>query len=277
MTDGEEFSALPGSREGNPLPLLAAAAQVPLYADPGCEPPRVLDQVQSWAAQLRLRLAPDASALARLRLLNHFFFVELGFAGAGDDYQSVDNSYLHRVIERRRGIPITLSLLYIELGRAAGLHLQGMSFPGHFLVRLSLHGGAVVIDVFGGGVTLSPEVLRERLRATLPEAADPPLAPYLQAASDREILARLLRNLKVIHWQKQQWAAALEVVNRLIAVAPEAAAERLDRAQLYEHLDCPRAAIADLETYLSLSGPAPGVADVRRRLARLQLAASRLH
>jgi regulator of sirC expression with transglutaminase-like and TPR domain len=258
--------------------LLVAAAQLPLYAEPGCSPQRVLDQVRAWAAQLRLRVAPDASPFARLRLLNHFFFGELGFAGAGDGYQSAHNSYLHRVIERRLGIPIALSILYMELGRAAGLKLEGVSFPGHFLVRLGLNAGTAFIDVYGGGATLSTENLRQRLRATLPGESDPPLAPYLRAASEREILARMLRNLKAIHWQARQWEAALEVVNRLVELLPEAAEERFDRAQLFERLECPRAAATDLVAYLSASAaPTADATEVERRLAILKRAASMLH
>ncbi len=272
----DEFrELLGGGRE--PLPLLAAAAQVPRYAEPECEPQHVLDQVRAWAAQLRARLAPDASPAARVRLLNHFFFAELGFAGARDDYDAAGNSYLHRVIERRRGIPITLSLLYIELGRAAGLRLDGVSFPGHFLVRLRLNEGAVFIDVFNGGLSLSAAELRDRLRAMQPQATDTALAPYLRPACEREILARLLRNLKAIHCREGQWAEALEVVNRLLAVLPEAAEERRDRAQIYARLECPRAAADDLSAYLSLRPAAADEAEVRRTLADLQQAASRLN
>lgn len=277
MIDADVSSAARDCRERRSLTLLAAAARVPLYAEPGCNPQQVLDQVRSWSARLRARVAPDASPLTRLRLLNHFFFVELGFAGARDDYASVENSFLHRVIERRRGIPITLSLLYIELGKATGLRLAGVSFPRHFLVRLSLSAGTVFIDVFGGGVSLAEGELRERLRAALPEATHRPLAPYLKAAGEREILARLLRNLKAIHWQAQQWPAALEVVDRLVALLPEAAQERLDRASLYERLECPRAAVADLLAYLSLCPSGRETAEVRRRLAALREAASRLN
>lgn len=277
MTALDAFVALLGDKEGDSLPLLSAAAHVPLYAEPGCDPHSVLDQVQAWSSQVRARVAPDASPLARLRLLGHYFFGELGFAGAQDDYQSPENSYLHRVIERRRGIPITLSLLYVELGRAAGLRLDGVSFPGHFLTRLTLSDGVVFIDVFGGGYSLSTEDLRARLRVTLPAQAEPPLEPHLRAADDREILARLLRNLKAIHWQAEQWPAALEVQNRLVAVLPDAARERLDRARLYELLECPRAAVADLVAYLSLRSSPPDASELRERLARLQRAAARLN
>lgn len=277
MTPFDRFVTLVRSREDAPLPLLETAAQVPLYADPDFEPQAVVAQVRSWGKRLSARVAADASGLARLRMLNHFFFGELGFHGAVDDYQAASNSYLHRVIARRRGIPITLSLLYLELGESVGLGLQGVSFPGHFLVKLPRHEGALIVDVFGGGSTLSAGDLRARLRAAMPHLTDQALAPHLRAATRRDILARLLRNLKAIHWQAQDWPAALEVMNRLIAVIPEAAQERRDRSRVYELLQCPRAAADDLEKYLSLC-PLPADAPrLRERLQRLRQSVTRLH
>ena len=277
MNSFDAFAALVGRDERMQLPLLEAAAQVPQYADPHCDPQVVLRQVHAWVAQLRARIAPDASPLTRFRLLTHFFFGELGFAAARDDYDAVENSFLHRVIERRRGIPITLSLLYVELGRAAGLSLHGVSFPGHFLVRLTLNDGAVFIDVFNGGVSLSDSELRGRLAQLLPDTSEASLARYLRPAADREILARLLRNLKVIHCRAEQWLAALDVMNRLVALLPGSPQERLDRAQAYEQLECPRAAVGDLVAYLSLAVSPADAFQVRGRLGRLQQAAARLN
>lgn len=264
MTAIEQFEAM--LRGG--APLLELAAHLPRYADADCDPAAVVAQVGQWRRQLGERLAADASAGNRLRLLNHFFFVELGFRGATDDYDDPQNSYLHRVIARRRGIPITLSLLYMEIGRGAGLRLQGVSFPGHFLVSLRLGEGSLFIDVFGGGATLSAGDLRERLRQAAPAAPEAALALYLAPAEDREILARMLRNLKRLHFEARQWPAALEVMNRLVAVQPQQALERRDRATVYEHLECPRAAAADLTAYLSLvaaSGGSDWPACSRRR------------
>ncbi len=277
MTPIEHFSALVQRGDRAVLPLLAAAAQVPVYADPECDPQRTIGQVQAWCGKLRARVAPDASVLSRLRLLNHLFFGELTFCGAERDYQAAENSYLHRVIERRRGIPITLSLLYLELGKAAGLRLQGVCFPGHFLVKLKLADGSAFIDVFGGGATLSPDDLRALLKRAMPQRSDAKLSPFLRAASDREILARLLRNLKAIHWEAEQWPAALEVLNRLIAVVPDEPQERRDRACAYERLECPRAAVADWVAYLSLSPAPPDAFEIGERLARLRQAAARLN
>jgi regulator of sirC expression with transglutaminase-like and TPR domain len=273
----DAFVALLGDGERPSLPLLAAAAQVPLYADRACQPDRIIEQLRDWGEQLGGRVAADASGPNRLRLLNHFFFTELGFRGAEHDYELAENSYLHRVIERRRGIPITLSLLYMEIGKTAGLRLQGVSFPGHFLVKLRMSDGTAYIDVFGRGATLSADELRARLHAAVPHSERTGIGPYLRAASDREILARLLNNLKSIHWKARQWPEALEVMNRLVAVLPNAAQERRDRALVYERLECPRAAVTDLVAYLSLCAAPPDLAEVRERLARLQKSASRLN
>ncbi len=277
MTPFDRFATLVQRSDDARLPLLETAALVPQYADPDFEPQAVVEQVCSWGKRLSQRVAADASELTRLRMLNHFFFGELGFHGARDDYQAASNSYLHRVIERRRGIPITLSLLYLELGERIGLGLQGVSFPGHFLVKLPQQEGALILDVFGGGTILSAGDLRARLQAALPHPDEQALAPYLRAATRRDILARLLRNLKAIHWQAQDWPAALEVMNRLIAVVPKVAQERRDRSRVFELLQCPRAAADDLAAYLCLH-PAPAdAAQARERLQQLRHSATRLH
>lgn len=260
-----------------PLALLDCASQVPLYADPECAPESVASTVRGWGERLTARVPADASAQHRLRLLNHFFFDELGFHANSQDYYEAQNSYLHRVVERRIGIPISLSLLYIEIGRRAGLRLFGVCFPGHFLVKLPLTDGAMFIDVSAGGQVLSADALRAQLRAAVRGPDVLPLEVYLRASSDRDILARLLRNLKAIHWNAEQWEAALEIQQRLVALLPDDANERRDRAIVYERLECPRAAAADLVGYLSMHPDPPDVRDLRNRLSLLQQAAGRLN
>lgn len=181
------------------------------------------------------------------------------------------------MIERRSGIPITLSILYIEIGRATGLKLFGVGFPGHFLVKLLVHDGAMLIDVFGGGVPLSADDLRERLRAATHGSETLPLEVYLRPASEREILARVLRNLKAIHWNGGEWVAAFEVQQRLVAVLPDEPVERRDRALLYERLECPRAAADDLVAYLSMHPDPQDAREMRERLLQLQQAARQLN
>ncbi|GIL04870.1 tetratricopeptide repeat protein [Betaproteobacteria bacterium PRO7] len=273
----ESFERLIGARCEAPLALLEAAASVPLYARQDFDPAQVVRTVRAWGERLRARIAPDASTVSRLRMLNHFYFDELGFRPNEDEYYSVDNSYLHRVVERRTGIPITLSLLYIEVGRAIGLKLAGVGFPGHFLVKLAMSEGALFIDVFGRGQTLSADALRARLKAVLRGSAEPPLAPYLRAASEREVLARLLRNLKAIHAEHEEWPALLEIQHRLVALLPDAPEERRDRAFVFERLECPRAAAEDLSAYLAARPEPRDARELRSRLKELRDAARSLN
>ncbi|GAB4473198.1 MAG: tetratricopeptide repeat protein [Burkholderiaceae bacterium] len=273
----ESFAQLVGARREAPLALLEAAANVALYARQDFDPAQVVRTVRAWGERLRSRIAPDASTVGRLRMLNHFYFGELGFRPNEDEYYGVDNSYLHRVVERRTGIPITLSLVYIEIGRAIGLKLAGVGFPGHFLVKLPMNEGALFIDVFGRGQTLSADALRARLKAVLRGASEPPLAPYLRTASEREILARLLRNLKVIHAEHEDWPALLEIQHRLVALLPDVPEERRDRAFVFERLECPRAAAEDLSAYLAVRPQPRDAPQLRARLQALLDAARRLN
>jgi len=277
VTPFETFAEVVEAERGESLPLLKAAAHLAQYADNAFDPDSTVACVRRWCAQLGERVPADTSTLNRLRHLNHFFFEELGFHGDRKSYDAVDNSYLHRVIERRCGIPISLAVLYVEIGRAVGLKLFGVSFPGHFLVKLLRADGALFIDVFDGGATLSAGDLRRRLDAATHGRAEYPLELYLRAASDRTILARWLRNLKAIHAGKEDWPALLEVLNRLILVLPDDAAERRDRAAVFERLECPRGAAADLLAYLSMTPDPPDAGEIRVHLAQIQRAARQLN
>ncbi len=146
--------------------------------------------------------------------------ISLGFRGNANDYHDPDNSYLNRVIERRLGIPVTLSVLYLEIAGQVGLPASGIGFPGHFLVRHDLPGGALVVDVFAGARVLSQEELEYRL---LPYAAGDSghasrlLPARLAAATPRAILARMLHNLRAIHAGRGD-AVSLRAVERRLAV-----------------------------------------------------------
>ncbi|HTE14262.1 MAG TPA: tetratricopeptide repeat protein, partial [Burkholderiales bacterium] len=206
-------------------------------------------------------------------------FDELGFAGNSDDYYDPRNSYLNDVIDRRLGIPITLSVLYIEVGRRLGLPLSGVSFPGHFLVKCALRDGAVVLDTYAKGASLGIKDLQKRLRV-LSGGAD--IAPeavmrMLSAAPPVEIVARMLRNLKAIHAERGEKTRALTAMNRVLDLYPNAADAYRDRARLLEELECFRAALADFETYLRLEPEARDVRAVRDKIALLRQRVSRLN
>jgi regulator of sirC expression with transglutaminase-like and TPR domain len=142
--------------------VIEAAVAVAQDDEPALDAQGVLAQIDSLADRLKRRIPADAAPLQRLRLVNQYFFQELGFAGNVNDYYDRRNSYLPDVLQTRRGIPITLAMLYIEVASQAGLRASGVSFPGHFLVKLQLPRGEVIIDPFTGH-SLSREQLDERL------------------------------------------------------------------------------------------------------------------
>lgn len=235
------------------FPLLETAASLAMDEYPALDVQALLEDVDQLAARLGRTVARSAPALERLRALNQFFFVDLGFAGNVNDYYDAENSYLNSVLRTRRGIPISLAVLWLELAQGLGLHARGVAFPGHFMVKALLPRGQVLIDPFTGE-SLSREELLERLAPFQPggsEGAEPPLGLYLQAAQPREIIARMLRNLKEVHRASSDWQRLLAVQERLVLLLPAAWDELRDRG--LAHAECGHAALAisDLETYLA--------------------------
>lgn len=256
------------------FPLLEAAVSLAQDDDPGLDVQAVLARVDELADRLRRRVPADAAPLQRLRLLNHYFFQELGFAGNVNDYYDPRNSLLPAVLSSRRGIPITLAVLYIEVATQIGLKAQGISFPGHFLVKLSLPRGEAVIDPFSGQ-SLSREDLEERLapfRAARASAADDevPLGLFLQGASGRDVVARMLRNLKEIHRSRCDWVRMERVVARLVRLLPEAWDERRDHALVLAELGAHGQAAQQLALYLQRQPDAGDAESLRRHLAAWQ-------
>jgi regulator of sirC expression with transglutaminase-like and TPR domain len=263
--------------------LLEAAITIGQDDDPSLDVQGVLSQIDALAARLKQRLAADASAIHRLRSLNRYFFQELGFAGNVNDYYDLHNSYLQRVLGSRRGIPITLALVYIEIAQQIGLDARPVSFPGHFLVKLKMPQGEVIIDPFNGQ-SLTREALEERLipyrrRQGLVGEFEAPLGLFLQAASGRDVIARLLRNLKEIHRSAEDWPRLLAVQQRLVVLLPEAWEERRDRGLVFAELGHRDAAVADLKTYLERRPDADDAHALTERLAELHHTdpPSRLH
>ena len=225
------------------------------------------------------RLAFDAFAEQKVRALNYYLFNDLRFSGNVDDYYDPRNSYLNEVIERRTGIPITLSILYLEVGRRIGLNLKGVSFPGHFLVKIAVKRGQLVLDPFTGGEAQSEADLRQRLAQVLPpgQAERAELDQYLEPATSRQIIARVLRNLKNVHMQAGKLEQALAVMQRMLLVMPESAEELRDRGLLYQQLECFRPALSDLQNYLRRRPQAPDAADIHVKIVELKQAAAKLN
>jgi regulator of sirC expression with transglutaminase-like and TPR domain len=256
------------------LPVLEAAIAVAQDEYPQLDPQTVLAQIDALADTLRRRIPADAGALQRLRLLNRYFFEELGFAGNVNDYYDPRNSYLPQVLATRRGIPLTLALLYVELAAQAGLTAAGVSFPGHFLVKLHMPRGEVVIDPFTGH-SLSREQLDERLapfrrQRGLVGDFEAPLGLFLQAAAPRAVIARLLHNLKEIFASSADWPRLLAVQERLVILLPDAPEERRDRGLAQAELGRADLAAGDVAAYLAARPDAADAPALRRRLGLWQ-------
>lgn len=263
-----------------PSELLESVAELAHLEDHNCRPEYVVQTVRAWGQRLCGRIAPDASAMNRLRMLNFFFFEELGFHEECSGGWA-DAGCLHRVIERRAGVALSLSILYMEIGRAIGLRLFAVEFPDSFLVKLVCTGRVLVIDLSERGATLSAQQLRSRLaltdRGADPDEAGGALQRCLRGVPESDIPLRILRALGQRHQAAGRWAEALAVQSQLVRWLPDDRQALLDRAGLYERLDCPRAAARDLHRCLRLRPDAPDVSSIRMRWARLQQLAGRLH
>lgn len=258
------------------FPLLEAAASLAQDEYPELDVQQVLGDVDQLLARLKRRLAADAPALQRLRMLNQFFFQELSFGSNLNDYSDPDNSYLNAVLRTRRGIQISLAVLWLELAQGLGLHARGVCFPGHFMVKVNLPKGQVVIDPFTGQ-SLSREDLSERLepykrRSGLTGEFDVPLGLYLQSAPARDIIARMLRNLKEIHRAQADWARLVAVQDRLVILLPQAWSEYRDRGLAHAAGGRTELAVKDLETYLGNAQDALDIDAVAEHLASLRRA-----
>lgn len=256
--------------------LLDAALVIAAVEYPTINVASYQQRLDSWASELLGRLDPGSSAEERLRALNGFLFQELGFSGNTDDYYDPRNSYLNEVLDRKLGIPITLSMIYMELGQRIGLPLEGVSFPGHFLVKLPVDGGAVVLDPFNGGISLDEGDLSDLLERMF-DAEVSEVTPLLTTASKTDILVRMLRNLKGIHQQADDYEKALRAVNMIIAIDPNLEEEYRDRGLLLLQLECRHAALKDLRHYLSADPDAEDAELIRDLIVDLGRSDTPLH
>ena len=251
------FASLVRSDEG--LPLLEAAASLAQDEEPALDMQQVLADVDRLHQRVRSRLGQDADDLTRLAVLNQLFFRELGFGLNANDYYAPENSYLHEVLRTRRGIPISLAVIWLELAQGLGLRAQGIAFPGHFLVKVALEAGLVVIDP-ASGQSLGVDTLAERLAPFRDEVdrragadldeGETPLGLYLQACPPRDLLARMLRNLKEIFRSQEDWSRMLAVMERLVVLLPQDMHERRDRGLVHAELGHAGQALTDLQAYL---------------------------
>ncbi|MGQ0752822.1 MAG: SirB1 family protein [Betaproteobacteria bacterium] len=278
MSGAEQWARITtGPEEGIDLAEGALAIAAQEYQDLDIR--AYLGRLDEMGATLRRRLRPDISTADSIRMLNHYLFEELGFSGNTADYYDPRNCFLNDVIERRLGIPITLSVVYIEVGRRIGLALHGVSFPAHFLVKCVVREGAIVLDPYSKGVSLGLDDLVKRLK-TWRSGIEPDgelVKNMLATAGSREILARILRNLRGIYLNKGELTKALHASDRIITLDPQSAEEYRDRGSIYLDLECFRAALGDFRSYLLLKPEAADADEIKGKTIELQQLAARLN
>jgi regulator of sirC expression with transglutaminase-like and TPR domain len=254
----------------SPDPDLAVAALMIARVEyPKLDAGLYLDQLDDIGREAALRVAAanrtpgdlpprvDPDRYACVMALNEFLFSELRFVGNERQYEDPRNSFLNEVMDRRTGIPITLALVYMEVARRAGVHVEGINFPGHFLLRCPARRGLqytqdLIIDAFHGGALLSEDACRELLRRHVGEEAVLE-SRFLVHATKPQILARMLLNLKRLYVRMLSFPQARDVTELLLAVDPSATNELRDRGLLAFHLKDFSGALRDLQAYLQLS------------------------
>jgi len=276
MVEARRRFALLAAQPEASIELAHAALLIAAEERPGLEVEHYRARLYELGLVARERIAARDGESDVVVAFNKYIFEELGFAGNQSDYYDPRNSLLSDVFDRRKGIPITLSVVYMEIGRRAGLHVEGIGLPGHFIVRAAgARGESALVDPFNGKI-IDAEDCQERLD-TIYGGQAPLTDAHLRPVSTREILARLLRNLKGVYAQAGLYRRALSVIERILLVAPQAAEERRDRSALLAQLGRYSEAIVDAQSYLNSATDSPDAERVREQLKQMQLQLARLN
>jgi len=249
------------------IPLAAAALAIAEEEYPHLAAEAYLSRIEELAGRVEARLPARRTGAEVLAALREVLFDEAGFRGNQDHYYDPRNSFLNEVLDRRLGIPISLSVLFLAVGRRVGLAVDGVGFPGHFMVKLSAAGRELFIDPYRHGEILTAEECEERWNSHARGAFD---RRWLEAASPRQILGRMLHNLKRIYVEASDDVRTLWVIDRLLLLAPGDLSERRDRGLVSARLGGTGAAVADLEAYLAGHPGAQDAAEVRGLLDQLR-------
>ncbi|HKA34993.1 MAG TPA: tetratricopeptide repeat protein [Candidatus Binatia bacterium] len=261
------------AQAGDDFDLARAALAIAQDEYPALEPEAYLARLDRLAARVRDLAGGKSDPYRMIAALNHVLFTQESFRGNRGDYYDPRNSFLSDVLERKKGIPITLSVIYTEVARRAGLPLRGVGFPGHFLVKYESNDEEIVIDPFDKGEVRT----LEELQALLDELYNGKVAlrpEFLAPVTNRQIIHRILNNLKGIYLSEENLAKALSAAERLVILDPASAPEIRDRGVLYLKLECFQQAINDFEAYLRLAPDASDAEDIREQLVELKKCAA---
>lgn len=272
MTDDTTLPAWASLAEADDdqVPLLGCALLIARDEYPDMDVAACLAQVEAYAASLRPLVDGLDDAPLKMQAVNRRLFEELGYAGDHDEYYDPRNSYLNMVLHRRLGNPISLAVIQMEVARRLGIPLDGVSFPGHFLVRLPVDEGLLVMDPYNRGRPLGTEELRLRAKPHFgDEVPDDALFDILSPAPNRAILSRILRNLHALYVGTGDWARAVRCMDRILCLLPDNAESLRDRGLGYAELGHVTGASRDLGHYLQRWPDAEDADTVRARLLDL--------
>ncbi len=259
-----------------PIPLARGALLIAKDEYPELDLEKYLGQLAALAREAEPALRAAKSTVEKIQSLSEFLFTRKGFEGNRDQYGDPRNSFLNEVLERRLGIPISLSVLYIEVGRRLGLNLHGVSFPTHFLVKAVDDYRELIIDPFNHGAILDRDEIRARLQQIYRQPVDVH-REMLKPVSARHILARMLRNLKNIYAHGADWQRVLSALDRILMLDPRSLEELLERAVLNERMECFSAALEDFQSFLTQAPEHPAADSARDAVIRLTQQVSRLN
>ena len=251
--------------QNDQISLAEGALLIAKDAYPNLDISVYLQKLDQMAAALQVRIGQESDTTEQINHLNDYLFKEHGFAGNIDDYYNPRNSYLNEVLDRKVGIPITLAIVYIEIGRRIGLPMVGINFPGHFIVK---HKGVhleTFIDPFRSGLILSDNDLSEMLSRASDEPV--PIQPeFLQEATNKEILARVLRNLKQIYFSQEAYEIAIRTGEKIVSLEPQSAQDYRDLGYLYYQVNAYAESLSAFKAYLRLSDIPPDQEKITRNM-----------
>ena len=258
------------------IDLSRAALAIAMQEYPDLNIEDCLSQFDGLGQTVERRLGEERNPYRTIAALNTVLFKEIGFEGNRAEYYDPKNSFLNDVIARKRGIPITLSVVYIEVARRVGLSLAGVGFPGHFLVKYQDGDVEIIIDVFNKGEILAREDL-DKLLQQLYQGQVSYQSGFITPLGKRDILRRMLNNLKLIYLRQGEALKALAVLDQLVILDPSAADELRDRGLLHIKLECYAQAMEDLESYLSLAPGADDAAMIKAQIASIKQRSVQIH
>ncbi len=260
------------SQPDTQIDVARAALYIALEEYPGLDVDEYVNALDTMAADVGDRLPPEPYPLRVIQAINRYLFDDLGFSGNQENYYDPDNSYLNRVIERRTGIPITLSLVYLEVAKRIDFPMVGIGMPGHFLIRPDREDIEIFVDPFSGGDILFVQDCKDRINQLFGGTVEF-RSEFLQAVSSRQFLVRMLSNLKAIHLNRGEMSHVLAAIDRMLLLFPNTPYEQRDRGLIYYQVGRWIEARQDLENYLDLMPDARDADLVRKLLTRIEIGA----